>query len=162
MKRLDNPLDLHDVGELAILADIVDAIRSNAPDEPLLLIGAFARDVLLEKGLGIRVSRATRDIDLAIAARHRDVDPGFQGSHGDNELMAAWLLGRHMGELLAAPGGHPAAASPTLPHPRDQLLMLLGRETDPQGQLCLAAEMDHASFEKNIALLRRVRTGLES
>lgn len=291
MKRLANPLDLHDVRELAILADIVGAIRSNAPDEPLLLIGAFARDVLLEKGLGIRISRATRDIDLAIAVedwahfdtlRQRLVDSGefspapelqrlhFRGckvdllpfagieradrtiawpprhdivmstmgfreamahsiqvilpsdgriqvpspaalaalkllswrdrpalrqkdagdlllyirhyasivgldelyeqvpdpilasTDGDNELMAAWLLGRHIGELLAAPTGHPAAASPAFRHPRDQLLVLLGRETDPQGQLSLAAEMDHANFEQNIALLGWVRKGLES
>ncbi len=67
MTQLANPLDLRHIGELALLADIVAAIRRSAPDVPLLLIGAFAREVLLEKGLGIEITRATRDIDLAIA-----------------------------------------------------------------------------------------------
>lgn len=67
MKRLADPLDLSHVRELVLLADIVGAIRGSAPDVALLLIGAFARTVLLEKGLGIEITRATRDIDLAIA-----------------------------------------------------------------------------------------------
>lgn len=65
MTQLANPLDLRHIGELALLADIVAAIRRSAPDVPLLLIGAFAREVLLEKGLGIEITRATRDCRIS-------------------------------------------------------------------------------------------------
>lgn len=70
MKRLTDPLDRGHVRELALLADIIAAIRRSAPDVALLLIGAFAREVLLDKGLGIPVTRATKDIDLAIAVEN--------------------------------------------------------------------------------------------
>jgi len=60
-------MDLTDRTELATLAELIGAARDAAPGVEWLLVGAMARDLLLHYGHGIRVGRATEDVDLAIA-----------------------------------------------------------------------------------------------
>lgn len=62
-------MDLTDRTELSHLADLVSAARSAAPQVDWLLIGAMARDLLLHYSYGIRIFRATEDVDLALAVR---------------------------------------------------------------------------------------------
>lgn len=60
-------MDLSNRPELAHLSELAGAIHANAGNARWLLIGAMARDLLMQYGHGIRVPRATDDIDLAIA-----------------------------------------------------------------------------------------------
>lgn len=60
-------LDLHEQAGLALLASLVAAMRDAKPDASPLLVGALARDVLLSFAHGIRVARATTDMDFAFA-----------------------------------------------------------------------------------------------
>lgn len=59
-------LDLSHKHELSRLADVVSDLRLAAPATRPLLVGAMARDVLLQHAHGIQPRRATEDIDLAI------------------------------------------------------------------------------------------------
>ncbi len=60
-------MDLSDKTELrwlsAVLADVGDA----APGADFLIVGAMARDLLLQYGQGVPITRATTDIDLGVA-----------------------------------------------------------------------------------------------
>lgn len=58
-------MDLSANSELNELAGLVRDIRTAAPSMDPLLVGAMARDVLLHHGHGVRLTRATRDVDLA-------------------------------------------------------------------------------------------------
>jgi predicted nucleotidyltransferase len=60
-------LDLSSCPELAGLARIVAALRRHACDYEPLLVGATARDLLLHYLGRIPISRATNDIDFALA-----------------------------------------------------------------------------------------------
>lgn len=60
-------LDLSDREELRWLAQVLADMRSAAPSAEPLLVGALARDLLLHYGHGIPVTRATSDVDLALA-----------------------------------------------------------------------------------------------
>ena len=60
-------LDLSDKPELTLLARVVADLHIAAPTVVPLLVGAMARDVLLQHAYGIQARRATEDIDLAIA-----------------------------------------------------------------------------------------------
>jgi predicted nucleotidyltransferase len=60
-------LDLADKQELAFLAELRADVRTAAPDSRFLLVGAVARDLLLYHAHGIRATRATSDVDLALA-----------------------------------------------------------------------------------------------
>ena len=54
----------HDLRWLArLLADVRDAVPSTEP----LLVGALARDLLLHYAYGVAITRATEDVDLALA-----------------------------------------------------------------------------------------------
>lgn len=59
-------LDLSHKHELSRLADVVSDLQLAAPAARPLLVGAMARDVLLQHAHGIQPRRATEDIDLAI------------------------------------------------------------------------------------------------
>lgn len=59
-------LNLADKQELTFLAELVADVRTAAPDAQVLLVGAMARDLLLYHAHGIRVVRATSDVDLAL------------------------------------------------------------------------------------------------
>lgn len=59
--------DLSDQPGLLPLADLVAAMRAARPDVRPLLVGAMARDVLLSFAHGMRVARATQDMDFAFA-----------------------------------------------------------------------------------------------
>lgn len=61
-------LDLSDRRELDILASVIQEIQIIPESEELLLVGAAARDLLLTTRYGIAVSRATKDMDFAVAA----------------------------------------------------------------------------------------------
>lgn len=65
-------IDLSERKDLAKLADIIQAIRDVSGDIQLLLVGAMARDLLLSYTYGIQITRATEDIDVAIAFPHWD------------------------------------------------------------------------------------------
>lgn len=60
-------LDLADKKDLRPLAALIRDIRAAAPEADCLLVGAMARDVLLTHAHGIALSRATTDIDIALA-----------------------------------------------------------------------------------------------
>lgn len=60
-------LDLRDQPGLEPLARLVMAMHGARPDAAPLLVGALARDVLLSFAHGIRVARATQDMDFAFA-----------------------------------------------------------------------------------------------
>ena len=60
-------LDLADKQELTFLAELIADVRTAVPDGRFLLVGAMARDLLLYHAHGIRATRATSDVDLALA-----------------------------------------------------------------------------------------------
>jgi predicted nucleotidyltransferase len=60
-----SPLDLREQPGLAVLARLVATMHRAWPDAGPLLVGAMARDVLLSFAHGIRVARATTDMDFA-------------------------------------------------------------------------------------------------
>jgi predicted nucleotidyltransferase len=87
-------------------------------------------------------------------------DAVLEDTGGDTALMAAWLLGRDMAEVLesgepAHPGGAP------VPTPVDRLSLLLRRETDSDGQAQLAANMGPARLARSLEQLEWLRRGLE-
>ena len=59
--------DLSDQAGLIPLAELVAAMRAAQPAVRPLLVGAMARDVLLSFAHGIRVARATQDMDFAFS-----------------------------------------------------------------------------------------------
>lgn len=63
-------MDLSDRPELAHLGDLIGSVHASAQDVPCLLIGAMARDLLVQFVHGIRPPRATEDIDLALAVEN--------------------------------------------------------------------------------------------
>ncbi|AKS43209.1 nucleotidyl transferase AbiEii/AbiGii toxin family protein [Wenzhouxiangella marina] len=60
-------MDLSNRPELAYLGELAGVIHSGLGNTSWLVIGATARDLLMQYGHGIQVRRATDDIDLAIA-----------------------------------------------------------------------------------------------
>lgn len=60
-------IDLSANRDLQLLVDVVGAIRRALPSSRPLLVGAMARDILLSYAHGIRLERATYDIDFAFA-----------------------------------------------------------------------------------------------
>lgn len=65
-------IDLSANRDLQLLVDVVGAIRRAPPDSRPLLVGAVARDILLSYAHGIRLERATHDIDFAFAVTSWD------------------------------------------------------------------------------------------
>lgn len=79
-------MDLSNKPELEYLGELIGAIHSAAPKAKWLLVGATARDLLIQYGHGIQVPRATEDVDLGVAVedwnhfeviRQRLLDSGF-------------------------------------------------------------------------------------
>jgi predicted nucleotidyltransferase len=68
-------LDLSDRAVLWPLAELLAAVRAEAGDAPLLLIGAAARDLHLIHAHGLNPERATEDTDVALAVASWE---GFQ------------------------------------------------------------------------------------
>jgi predicted nucleotidyltransferase len=62
-------LDLADNHDLRPLAILIRDLRAVAPEVDVMLVGAMARDVLLLHAYGIKLPRATTDIDIALVAR---------------------------------------------------------------------------------------------
>lgn len=60
-------MDLSNRPELEYLGELIGAIQSAAPEAKWLLVGAMARDLLIQYGHGIQVPRATEDVDLGVA-----------------------------------------------------------------------------------------------
>ena len=60
-------LDLSDRPELRTLALVVRALREEGGARECLLVGAMARDIQLAFQHGISVTRATKDLDFAVA-----------------------------------------------------------------------------------------------
>lgn len=60
-------MDLSDKNDLLWLSELVRDLRQAAPAHEALIVGAMARDLLLHYGSGVRVTRATTDVDLAFA-----------------------------------------------------------------------------------------------
>jgi predicted nucleotidyltransferase len=57
-------LDFSQNNDLRLLAALISQVRAAAGDIPFLLAGATARDLLLGHAQGIRIDRATEDVDL--------------------------------------------------------------------------------------------------
>lgn len=66
------PIDLSANRDLQLLVDVIGAIRRALPGSRPLLVGAMARDILLSHAHGIRLERATYDIDFAFAVTSWD------------------------------------------------------------------------------------------
>lgn len=60
-------MDLSDNADLRWVSELIRDIRSAAPNHDPLMVGAMARDLLLQYGGGVPVRRATTDVDLAFA-----------------------------------------------------------------------------------------------
>ena len=60
-------LNLIDKPDLRPLAALIRDLRAAAPDADVMLVGAMARDVLLLHAYGIKLPRATTDVDIALA-----------------------------------------------------------------------------------------------
>jgi len=65
-------MDLSDKRDLLWLSELVRDLRQASPAHDPLLVGAMARDLLLHYGFGVRVTRATTDVDLAFAVADWD------------------------------------------------------------------------------------------
>jgi predicted nucleotidyltransferase len=65
-------MDLSDSLELIPLGRLAADLKQAAPNCEPLLVGAMARDILLQHGLGVRPARATEDVDLAFAVQNWD------------------------------------------------------------------------------------------
>lgn len=66
-------LDISEKIEPAIATVLIDlATLANDSDIPFLVVGAMARDIILDYGFGIAVGRATRDIDFGIRVANWD------------------------------------------------------------------------------------------
>lgn len=63
-------MDLSASQDLGWLSELVADLRSAAPTQEPLMVGAMARDLLLHYGEGVAVARATTDVDLAFAVAH--------------------------------------------------------------------------------------------
>jgi predicted nucleotidyltransferase len=60
-------LDLSDRAELELLAMLIADVQGATPGTDWMLVGATARDLRLTSAHGIRTTRATADVDLAVA-----------------------------------------------------------------------------------------------
>lgn len=69
---MPSSIDLSRRKELGLLAELVTTIRKAWPNNEPLLVGAMARDILLAYSHGIRITRATEDIDFAFAVESWD------------------------------------------------------------------------------------------
>ena len=65
-------LDLSARDDLRWLARLLADVRNAVPSTEPLLVGALARDLLLHYGHGIAITRATEDVDLALAIENWD------------------------------------------------------------------------------------------
>lgn len=65
-------LDLSARDDLRWLAQLLADVRDAVPSAEPLLVGALARDLLLHYGHGIAITRATEDVDLALAIEDWD------------------------------------------------------------------------------------------
>jgi predicted nucleotidyltransferase len=83
-------LDLSHRQELEWLAQLVDDVRSAAPRLEPLLVGALARDLLLHYGHGLKIERATADVDFALA-----VADWSEFSAARDALLASGLFVAH-------------------------------------------------------------------
>lgn len=79
-------LDLSHRQDLAWLARLVSDVQSAAPNLKPLVVGALARDLWLHYGHDIEITRATEDVDFALAVDWR----GF--SEARNALVATGLF----------------------------------------------------------------------
>mgnify|MGYP003945752829 CR=1 FL=1 len=73
-------INLSDQPGLSTLAKLVAAMHQASPDVRPLLVGAMARDLLLSFAHGIRIARATQDMDFAFAL---DSWEGFARMRGE-------------------------------------------------------------------------------
>ena len=65
-------MDLSAKSDLLWLSELVRDLRQAAPAHEPLMVGAMARDLLLHYGSGVRVARATTDVDLGFAVADWD------------------------------------------------------------------------------------------
>ncbi len=83
-------LDLSHRHELEWLAQLVGDVQSAAPRLEPLLVGALARDLLLHYGHGLKIERATGDVDFALA-----VADWSEFSAARDALLASGLFVAH-------------------------------------------------------------------
>jgi predicted nucleotidyltransferase len=90
-------MDLSDNADLRWLSELIGDIRSVAPNHDPLMVGAMARDLLLQYGGGVQIHRATTDIDLAFAIANWDEFAAFRDA-----LLSSESFGetRHEHKLL--------------------------------------------------------------
>ena len=90
-------MDLSENTDLSWLSRLIGDMRSVVRDRDLLMVGAMARDLLLQYGSGVRVRRATTDVDLAFAVVSWDEFGAFR-----NALLRSGLFNdsRHEHRLL--------------------------------------------------------------
>lgn len=84
-----SPIDLSDRAALQPLARLLAAVRKQAGDAAILLVGAAARDVLLVHFHGAAILRATEDTDVAVAVRSWDTFLALRQRLIDSRLFRA-------------------------------------------------------------------------
>lgn len=90
-------MDLSENTDLRWLSGLIGDMRSIARGRDLLMVGAMARDLLLQYGGGVQIRRATTDVDLAFAVASWDEFGAFR-----NALLSSGLFNesRHEHKLL--------------------------------------------------------------
>jgi predicted nucleotidyltransferase len=101
------------------------------------------------------------DRAIGIEQLYEVPDTVLEGTGGDNTLMAAWRLGRDMGEVLIPGDGTRSRAQPETT-PMARLVRLLRRETDQEGPTQLAVDMGPARLVRSLEQLEWLRKGLEA
>lgn len=85
-------MDLSDNADLRWLSELIRDIRSAAPDHDPLMVGAMARDLLLQYGGGVPVQRATTDVDLAFTVVNWDDFAAFRDALLSSERFSETRL----------------------------------------------------------------------
>lgn len=107
---------------------------------PFFVVGATARDIVLEHGFDIKPGRATRDLDFGVRV-------------ADMEYAGARLLGRDMAAIAQ-------------PETVRKVLEILEKETQAHSQYRLVAEMpgnrvtEAEIFEYHLKLLQKLKQGV--
>jgi predicted nucleotidyltransferase len=90
-------MDLSENTDLRWLSGLIGDMRSVARGRDPLMVGAMARDLLLQYGAGVQIRRATTDVDLAFAVASWEEFGAFR-----NALLSSGLFNesRHEHKLL--------------------------------------------------------------
>ena len=93
--KLLNPLELAKADTLHRLYSVVGSM-------PVVLLGAFARDLLFYHVHGIEVPRATMDIDTCVQMASWEDYDAMKQENGDLQRATARVVGRDIAQVVSA------------------------------------------------------------